>query len=106
MAPSKEFKNSIILEIINIYTKAGNINWDYLLNDIYRFMNQDVPLIKGHTERFKYIAETFLKLDPRAVEYLPYESYDNNQQDIVCMKILNKINIEYLMQCRRFLSSI
>lgn len=105
MAPNKNYNKKIIKQIIIKYTEADDICWEHLLNDLYRYMNEDVPLINGYTERFRHIAEYFMKLDPKILEYLPIV-VEEEKYDIICKRILKKINTKYLIQCHKFLLSI
>lgn len=103
MAPSKHYKLNLVLNIIDLYHEAGQTNWERLANDIYRFMNNDIPTNNGLTEQFHYIAENFLGISPQNLEIM---SSSIRSDCFICLKILKSLNVEYLHSCQKFLIGI
>lgn len=104
MAPNKHFKLNTILTIIREHTEGPDgTNWDLLVNNIFRYMNEDIPTISGLTEQFCQIAEN-MDMDPILLEQMSWNS--GIPSSLTCMKILRNFDIENLVKCRLFLSTI
>ena len=99
MAPiSREI---IIHRILNTYTYSGNIQYDLLINNTYRFINEDQPLIHGYTNRFKDVAER-LNILPYTLEYAPLAPSVSSK---FIQLIFLKIDYQLLIKCEQFLKN-
>jgi hypothetical protein len=59
MAPSHYYTNKLITNIIGFYQRSDGFSWPMLQNDMIRFMNNDIPINYGLTNRFSDIITRF-----------------------------------------------